>query len=112
MRHKNNPVLNFVLALAILASLIVPQSSVHAAATLTIEPITWNIIGLDSNNVNVGPSNFPSGARVCNTGDAAANVAASFVFDDAADLYTGSQILVELAKAAEEKGCGDLYLHL
>jgi len=33
-------------------SLIVPQNSVSAAASLTITPITWNVVGLDSNNVN------------------------------------------------------------
>ncbi len=57
-------------------------ATVHAAATLTVTPITWNIIGLDSNNVNVGPQNFPVGARVCNTGDAVANnVAATLAWD-------------------------------
>jgi len=54
----------------------------QAAANLTITPLTWNVIGLDSNNVNVGPNNFPVGARVCNTGDAAAtNVTATFAWD-------------------------------
>jgi len=53
-----------------------------AAAALTITPLTWNIIGLDSNNVNVGPNDFPVGARVCNTGDATAtNVVSTFVWD-------------------------------
>lgn len=32
--------------------LLVPVQSVHAAAQLEITPITWNVIGLDSNNVN------------------------------------------------------------
>src|SRR5581483_2605230 len=59
-----------------------PQSPASAAASLTITPITWNIIGLDSNNVNVGPNDFPVGARVCNTGDVAAtNVTSSFIWD-------------------------------
>lgn len=53
-----------------------------AATTLTVTPITWNIIGLDSNNVNVGPNRFPVGARVCNTGGAiASNVTATFVWE-------------------------------
>lgn len=52
---------------------------VLAAASLTLSPITWNIIGLDSNNVNVGPNHFPVGARVCNTGDApATNLTGTF----------------------------------
>lgn len=55
-----------------------------AAANLSITPITWNVIGLDSNNVNVGPNHFPIGVRVCNTGDApATNVTSAFVWDSA-----------------------------
>lgn len=62
----------------------------EAAASLTIEPITWNVIGLDSNNVNVGPNNFPVGARVCNTGDTAlTEVVVDFVWNDGLDEYTG-----------------------
>ncbi len=56
-----------------------PQSVVLAAANLTITPLTWNVVGLDSNNVSVGPNNFPVGARVCNSGDATAtNVSSTF----------------------------------
>src|SRR5512147_1602281 len=73
-----------LLIVVVLASLFHPQSNASAAAVLTASPLTWNVIGLDSNNVNVGPNNFPVGARVCNTGDAAAvNVSASFVWDSA-----------------------------
>ena len=68
-----------------------PQSAVYAAAVLSVEPITWNVIGLDSNNVNVGPNHFPVGAHVCNTSltDTATNVKSAFVFDDGLNLYTG-----------------------
>jgi len=60
------------------------QYPVFAATTLTVTPITWNVLGLDSNNVNVGPNHFPVGARVCNTGSAAAtNVIATLVWDSA-----------------------------
>src|SRR5215472_2907626 len=38
-----------------------------AHATLTVTPITWNVIGLDSNNPPSGPKNFPVGARVCSS---------------------------------------------
>ena len=48
------------------------------AQSLSITPITWGVIGLDSNNVTVGPDTFPVGARVCNgSGSAAANVTGS-----------------------------------
>ncbi|GGR18044.1 hypothetical protein GCM10008957_33520 [Deinococcus ruber] len=54
----------------------------HAAAVLSITPITWNVIGLDSNNVLAGPDTFPVGARICNTGSTAATgVTAQFFFD-------------------------------
>lgn len=38
------------------------------AQTASITPVTWNVVGLDSNNVAVGPNVFPVGVRVCNTG--------------------------------------------
>ncbi|HYX12763.1 MAG TPA: hypothetical protein VE944_00030 [Nostoc sp.] len=66
--------------LTLAAAILWPYSSALAAAQLTITPITWNIIGLDSNNVSVGPNVFMTGARVCNTGSTAAtNVKATFV---------------------------------
>jgi uncharacterized repeat protein (TIGR01451 family) len=53
-----------------------------AYAGLTITPTTWNVIGLDSNNVNVGPNTFETGARVCNTGGVAVtNVTGNFIWD-------------------------------
>ncbi len=53
-----------------------------AQAGLTIEPTSWNVIGLDSNNTSAGPATFPIGARVCNTGGATVtNVSATFVWD-------------------------------
>lgn len=33
----------------------------HAAAALTVTPITWDVIGLDSNKVSTGPNVFPVG---------------------------------------------------
>jgi hypothetical protein len=68
----------FIFAIIFILSLI-PFQTVSAAANLTIIPLTWNLIGLDSNNVNVGPNNFPVGARVCNAGDeTATNVSSQF----------------------------------
>ncbi|MGD8604364.1 MAG: hypothetical protein PVF49_07320, partial [Anaerolineales bacterium] len=64
------------------ASLFLPFMDALALKELSIELITWNVIGLDSNNVNVGPNHFPIGARVCNTGDELVeNVKSSFLFD-------------------------------
>src|SRR5258706_4927440 len=83
-----------VIALAgLLTGLLIPQSPAYAAPILSIAPITWNVIGLDSNNVNVGPNNFPVGARVCNTGTATGTLTATFVWDTSnayIDLRSGS----------------------
>ncbi|MBV8855592.1 MAG: hypothetical protein JOZ02_01405 [Acidobacteria bacterium] len=44
--------------------------------------MTWDIIGLDSNNVSAGPNSFQAGSRVCNPGPATLNnVVGSFVWD-------------------------------
>lgn len=62
--------------------LIEPTLTTLAQPVLTIEPTTWNVIGLDSNDVTAGPDTFPVGAHACNTGDAdATNLLASFVWD-------------------------------
>jgi uncharacterized repeat protein (TIGR01451 family) len=75
---------NLVHGIAVAVVLLFSQTPAFAAASLSIAPLTWNIIGLDSNNVNVGPNHFPVGARVCNTGDApATNVTSTFVWDSA-----------------------------
>ena len=79
--------LSLITSLSILFGLLViPTSSVSAALTLgdlTVTPLTWNVIGLDSNDVTVGPDTFPVGARVCNNGDSpAVNVQAAFSWDD------------------------------
>lgn len=71
-----------------LFSLVAGLLAVPAWAVLTITPITWNVIGLDSNNVNVGPDIFPVGARVCNvSGTASGPVTASFVRDGATNSF-------------------------
>lgn len=37
----------------------------YEASAYTITPQAWNIVGLDSNDVNAGPNRFPVGAKVC-----------------------------------------------
>lgn len=74
--------LQFVLIIFLVIATILPQGKVFAATTLAVTPLTWNIIGLDSNDVNTGPNHFPVGARVCNTGaETALALTASFVWD-------------------------------
>jgi hypothetical protein len=50
---------------------------------LTVKLIAWGLVGLDSNNVAVGPNQFVIGARVCATTQAATNVVATLVWDSA-----------------------------
>src|SRR5215207_2542689 len=85
MKCDFQTILRRILLMGLLIGLLArEQYPVFAATTLTVTPLTWNIIGLDSNNVNVGPNHFPVGARVCNTGSAAAtNVTAALVWDSA-----------------------------
>ena len=40
------------------------------AAGITVTPITWDVVGLDSNSPSTGPDVFPIGARACNTSGA------------------------------------------
>ncbi len=79
-------------------------------------PITWNVIGLDSNKPTVqGPDTFLVGARVCNTGDTAAtNVASAFVWDSAntfINLVGGSPTTFTLASLAAG-ACTDFFYNV
>ena len=51
-------------AVAWLVGLLLPAI---ASAALTVTPVTWNVIGLDSNTPASGPRYFPVGERVCST---------------------------------------------
>ena len=67
----------------VLAGAFQPQTGASAAAGLTIIPLAWNITGLDSNDVTVGPNVYPAGFRVCNTDtvNAATNVTSTWNWD-------------------------------
>lgn len=55
---------------------------------LYIEPLTWDFIGLDSNNPSVGPNSYLVGARVCNIGSSdAINTVVKFVKEGATNPY-------------------------
>ncbi len=74
-----------------LFTLLAPVAA-NAAVTLTIAPVSWNVVGLDSNSPATGPGNFPVGARVCSS-VATTNVAVNYVWDTAnafVDLRAGS----------------------
>jgi LPXTG-motif cell wall-anchored protein len=75
-----------VALVGVIAGLMVTAPT-SAASTLTIDPITWDVIGLDSNDPAAGPNTFPVGARICNPGPTDASpVSARFTWD-AANAY-------------------------
>lgn len=51
------------------------------AAALTIETITWDVVGLDSNDVTTGPNTYPVGVRVCATGGAVSDITVALAWD-------------------------------
>ena len=61
----------------------------------TIEPITWNVIGLDSNKPADAqlppgifpPKSYPVGVRVCNTSGTSADLYTRFEFTDNASPF-------------------------
>ncbi len=80
---KTHPRLpSFILRIFLLAVFVGAVGVQSAYAGLTITPVSWNVIGLDSNNTSVGPDTYQIGARVCNTGGAAVtNLVGTFVWD-------------------------------
>jgi hypothetical protein len=88
----------------------VAAPSAQAAPVLTVTTITWNVVGLDSNNVNIGPNQFPVGARICNTGSSSAtNVAATFVWDTANANITESEPAARAVGTLAAAACKDVY---
>ena len=76
-----------------------------AAVDLTVNPLTWNIIGLDSNDPASGPNRFPVGARVCVTAGSsdAVAVTATFSWDSSnpyIQLRPGSLATIDLGSIA------------
>src|SRR5436190_17306788 len=73
---------SFILRVFLLAILVGVVGVQSAYAGLTIAPVSWNVIGLDSNNTLAGPDSYQIGARVCNTGGTAvSNLVGTFVWD-------------------------------
>ena len=113
---RPSPPLAAITFAALLGAILFTALPALAQPILTITPITWNVVGLDSNDVTTGPNNFPVGARVCNTGDTdAINVTSAFVWDSADTLinlrpgsltqFTGADAVASLAAGS----CHDFY---
>ncbi len=80
--HSTSRLHRYVFRAFLLAMFLGVAGVQSAYAGLTITPVSWNVIGLDSNNVNIGPDTYQIGARVCNTGGSAvSNLVGTFVWD-------------------------------
>ncbi|HEX8503348.1 MAG TPA: hypothetical protein VF659_22380 [Pyrinomonadaceae bacterium] len=81
-----------------------------AHAQLTIRTVTWDIIGLDSNNPSIGPNTFQVGSRVCNTSGAALNnVVGNFVWDSTNFYVELSGSATNRARTLAAGACIDFY---
>jgi|GEM_PF-797131 len=88
-----------------------PLHIAKAAATLTISQITWSVIGLDANDVNAGPNEFPAGARICNTGDAdtEGNVTVTWAFTTSNDHISLVNQPTQTLDPLGPTDCADVY---
>ncbi|HSO23109.1 MAG TPA: hypothetical protein VLT81_09375, partial [Chondromyces sp.] len=92
----------------------------QATAQLTVTPITWDVVGLDSNRpLTSGPELFPVGAEVCAVGAPSAGpITVDFLWPDGnggADPYINTRpgSLTTLGFAALNAGeCVDAYFEL
>lgn len=90
-----------------------PQFGTSAAAVITIEPLTWNVIGLDATNVNSGPNQSSVGVRVCNTGDSPANnVRSIFTWDSVNPLISLSSNSTQTIPSISAQSCKDFYYNI
>jgi uncharacterized repeat protein (TIGR01451 family) len=100
------------LAAAVLSALVFPMAG-QTAVTLTVTPITWNIIGLDSNKPASGPRFFPVGARVCSS-VATTGVTVTLVWDSPnanVNVRPGSLNPLTIA-SIPAGGCADAYFEV
>jgi len=100
-----------ILKRALMLSLFLVVGAAQTAfAGITVTPTTWNVIGLDSNNVNSGPDTFQAGARVCNTGGAAiTNVIGDFIWDSTNSFINLSGASTLTVSSLNAGACVDLY---
>jgi uncharacterized repeat protein (TIGR01451 family) len=88
------------------------EQALMTSSSLSVTPITWNVIGLDSNSPATGPNRFPVGARVCNTGTSVlSSVDANFTWDTSnvnINLRPGSLSTVSLG-SINVGSCADAY---
>ena len=104
---KGNRIARLVAFVCLLAT------PLFAQATLTVTPLTWNVIGLDSNSPATGPKNFPVGARICSN-VATGSISVNFVWDSPnvnVNLRPGSLSSITLPPLAAGT-CADAYFEV
>ncbi len=115
--------LPLVTIFVIIFSMFHTVQPVKADVALSVSPLTWEVIGLDSNNVSVGPNNFPVGIRVCNAAgaDPATGVTATFTWTSSTNstyiyLRPGSYSMIpgpaEAAITINPGACHDFYFEV
>ena len=88
--------------------LLVGAQSVFAA--LSYEQASFNVIGLDSNDVNDGPNIYPTGVRVCNTGGTTVtNLTGTFVWDSSNSFITLTGLNPVLQTSLAAGQCTNLF---
>jgi uncharacterized repeat protein (TIGR01451 family) len=94
-----------------LAALFFGVCGVQSAyAGLTLTPVTWNVVGLDSNKTTDGPDTFQIGARVCTTGGAAVNnIVGDFIWDSSNAFINLSGASTLNVSSLNAGACVDLY---
>jgi len=94
---------------------LIACGSLPAFSAVTITPTSWNVVGLDSNNVAIGADTFQIGARVCNAGGSAVtNLTANFIWDSAnglINLAASSPSTLNLASLGGG-ACTDFYFQV
>lgn len=113
-----NGVTSAVLALvAVMTSVLIAAQTtpapVHAIAGLTIDVITWDVVGLDSNNEAVGPDTFPIGVHVCNTtGSSITDVFATLSWDSVNSYITNDGAATYDVGTLAASNCADAYFSM
>ncbi|HLM58091.1 MAG TPA: hypothetical protein VK422_18455 [Pyrinomonadaceae bacterium] len=96
--------------LLLLAFLVCVAGAAEARAQLTIRTVTWDIIGLDSNNTAIGPNTFQVGSRVCNTGATALdNIVGNFIWDSSNIYVNLNGSATNRARFLAAGACVDFY---
>lgn len=109
--HPGQLILLLCAALILGALLLPANTPTQAAPTLTITPISWNVIGLDSNDPSQGPNRFLIGAKVCNTGDTATNLSVRFIWNSNND-YLSVIGPDTYSQASFGQTCSDFYFNV